>query len=91
MISSITPDASLTNIFYPTPTNGFLYIDQSKGEFAEKKINYSIYDLSSRNVQKGILSNKDAIDCRNLNYGCYYIKFTSDSIHYSIQKIIIEK
>lgn len=91
MISSITPDVSLTNIFYPTPTNGFLYIDQSKGEFEEKKINYSIYDLSSRNVQKGILSNKDAIDCRNLNYGCYYIKFTCDSIHYSIQKIIIEK
>ena len=57
---------------YPNPTTAIVNIETDK-----MLLSYIVYDVSGRQVQRGMFSNNNQINLQNENNGVYFIKITT--------------
>ena len=76
------PNKISINLF-PNPTMGIVNVETS-----ETLVGYTIYDMSGRQIQKGLFVGNNQIDLQNESKGVYFIKITTLQGTSSTVKII---
>lgn len=61
---------------YPNPTSGKIFIEFSN---KSEKVNYSIFDISGKEVASSILNQTNSIDVSNFRKGLYLIKLKTET------------
>ncbi len=93
--SSSTGIKQFTNIYivkaYPNPAKSFIIVELNDNIGENDKFQVQIFDMNGKQqLNIGINSNMNLINCNNLNKGMYVLKVVDDKKVVSTQKIVIE-
>src|SRR5690606_3125652 len=69
---------------YPNPTNDIINIETD-----ETLLNYVVYDMNGREIQKGMFGSSNQLNLQNATNGVYFVKVTT--IHNNVATVKVIK
>jgi endonuclease I len=85
-VVGVEENSELTYHIYPNPAVDFVFID---AEVLSEKIDFEIYDLTGRLIEKGSISDAQNISVSNLNNGVYILNLFTKTA-FQTQKLLIK-